>query len=146
MKSTIEDTLRHVQFLNRYLNTFDIQCMTTVVLLELGISTKRDGFDYMKNGIVLLCEDPALLITKGVYPEIGKCYDPPVSNMQVEQSIRSAITDAWSQRNKRVWGYYFPEDTGRYSQKPTNAELMTRIARILELWQGCQKEVSYETK
>ena len=48
MKSTIEDTLRHVQFLNRYLNTFDIQCMTTVVLLELGISTKRDGFDYMK--------------------------------------------------------------------------------------------------
>lgn len=120
--------------------------MTTVVLLELGISTKRDGFDYMKNGIVLLCEDPALLITKGVYPEIGKCYDPPVSNMQVEHSIRSAITDAWSQRNKRVWGYYFPEDTGRYSQKPTNAELMTRIARILELWQGCQKEVSYETK
>lgn len=146
MKSTIEDTLRHVQFLNRHLNTLDIQCMTTVVLLELGISTKRDGFDYMKNGISLLCEDPALLITKGVYPEIGKCYNPPVSNMQVEQSIRSAITDAWLQRNSRVWGYYFPESTGRNPQKPTNAELMTRIARILELWQGCQKEVSYEIK
>lgn len=146
MRSTIEDTLRHVQFLNRHLNTFDLQCMTVVVLLELGISTKRDGFDYMKNGIILLCEDPALLITKGVYPEIGKCYDPPVSNMQVEQSIRSAITDAWSQRNKRVWGYYFPGSTGSKPKKPTNAELMTRIARILELWQGCQKEVSYEIK
>lgn len=146
MKSTIEDTLRHVQFLNRHLNTLDIRCMTTVVLLELGISTKRDGFDYIKNGIILLCEDPALLITKGVYPEIGKCYDPPVSNMQVEQSIRSAITDAWSQRNSRVWGYYFPDAVSRNPQKPTNAELMTRIARILELWQGCQKEVSYEVK
>ena len=146
MKSTIEDTLRHVQFLNRHLNTLDIRCMTTVVLLELGISTKRDGFDYIKNGIILLCEDPALLITKGVYPEIGKCYDPPVSNMQVEQSIRSAITDAWSQRNSRVWGYYFPDAASRNPQKPTNAELMTRIARILELWQGCQKEVSYEIK
>ena len=35
MKSTIEDTLRHVQFLNRHLNTVDLQCMIIVVLLEL---------------------------------------------------------------------------------------------------------------
>ena len=146
MKSTIEDTLRHVQFLNRHLNTCDLQCMTVVILLELGISTKRDGFEYMKKGITLLCEDPVLLITKGVYPEIGECYDPPVSNMQVEHSIRSAITDAWTQRNKRVWGYYFPDATGRDPKKPTNAEFITRIARILELWQGCRKEVCYESK
>lgn len=146
MKSTIEDTLRHVQFLNRHLNTCDIQCMVVVILLELGISTKRDGFEYIKKGILLMYEDPALLITKGVYPEIGKCFNPPVSNMQVERSIRSAISDAWLLRNKRVWGYYFLDSTGSNPKKPTNAEFVTRISRILELWQGCQKEVSYESK
>ena len=146
MKSTIEDTLRHVQFLNRHLNTFDLQCMVIVVLLELGISTRRDGFDYMKKGILLLCGDPSLLITKGVYPEIGACYVPVVGSQQIEQSIRSAITDAWTQRNKRVWGYYFSGTTGSNPKKPTNAEFMTRIARVLELWQCCQKEASYENK
>ena len=146
MKSTIEDTLRHVQFLNRHLNTLDIQCMTIVILLELGVATKRDGFDYMKQGILLMCDDPALLITKGVYPEIGKCYSPPVGSQQIEQSIRSAINDAWTQRNNRVWGYYFPDVTGNKPKKPTNAEFITRIARVLELSQCCQKEASYERK
>ena len=146
MKRTIEDTLRHVQFLNRHLNTVDLQCMIIVFLLELGIATKRDGFDYMNQGILLMCDDPALLITKGVYPEIGKCYTPPVGSQQIEHSIRSAINDAWTQRNSRVWGYYFPDSTGSKPKKPTNAEFITRIARILELWQRCQKEVSYEIK
>ena len=146
MKSTIEDTLRHVQFLNRHLNTVDLQCMIIVVLLELGIATKRDGFDYMKQGILLMCDAPALLITKGVYPEIGKCYTPPVGSQQIEHSIRSAINDAWTQRNSRVWGYYFPDAADGKQKKPTNAEFITRIARILELWQRCQKEVSYEIK
>ena len=113
---------------------------------ELGISTKRAGFDYIKKGILLMCDDPAALITKGVYPEIGKSYDPPVSDMQVEQSIRSAISDAWMQRNTRVWGYYFINTTGGKPKKPTNAEFISRIARILEVWQCCQKEVCYEIK
>lgn len=141
MKTTIEDTLRHVQFLNRHLNTLDLQCMVIVVLLELGVATKLDGFDYIMRGIILLCDDPALLITKGVYPEIGKCYEPRIGSQQVERSIRTAISDAWSQRNSKVWGYYFTDP-----KKPTNAEFITRIARILELWRCCQREASYETK
>lgn len=146
MKSTIEDTLRHVQFLNRHLRTCDLQCMTVVILLELGISTKRAGFDYIKKGILLMCDDPTLLITKGVYPEIGKCYNSPSSDFQVEQSIRSVISDAWSQRNKRVWGYYFPDPIDGDPKKPTNAEFITRIARVLELWQCCRKEACYENE
>lgn len=146
MKSTIEDTLRHVQFLNRHLRTCDLQCMTVVILLELGISTKRAGFDYIKKGILLMCDDPTLLITKGVYPEIGKCYNSPVSDFQVEQSIRSVISDAWSQRNKCVWGYYFPDPIDGDPKKPTNAEFITRIARVLELWQCCRKEACYENE
>ena len=146
MKNTIEETLKHVQFLNRHLNTLDLQCMVIVVLLELGIATKRDGFDYILKGIILMCDDPALLITKGVYPVIGECYDPPIGSQQIEYSIRSAINEAWLQRNGRVWGYYFPDSAGSKSKKPTNAEFITRIARIMELWQCCQKEVSYGTK
>lgn len=146
MKNTIEDTLRHVQFLNRHLNTCDLQCMVVVILLELGISTKRIGFDYMKKGILLMYDDPALMITKGVYPVIGKSYRPPAGSLQVEYSIRSALSDAWQQRNSRVWGYYFPDSTEGEPKKPTNAEFISRIARVLELWQCCQKEVSYERK
>ena len=146
MKSTIEETLQHVQFLNRHLNTCSLECMIVVVLLELGISTKRAGFDYIKKGILLMCDDPAALITKGVYPEIGKSYTPSVSDLQVEQSIRSAISDAWNQRNPRVWGYYFHNTAGDKPKKPTNAELISKIARVLELWQCCQKEVYHGAK
>ena len=49
MTYTTENTLKHVLFLARHLNNCDLSCVVLAMLLELGIPTKRDGFDYVKN-------------------------------------------------------------------------------------------------
>lgn len=144
MVSTIEGTLKHALFLARHLNKSELQCATVAVLLELGISTKRMGFDYLKKGIVLFCEDPSQMITKEIYPAIGNQYTPEVDTESIEQTIRSAITDAWRTRDEKVWRYFFPTDENGRVSKPSNAEFISRIGRFLELWQGCCKEVAYE--
>lgn len=53
MRSTIEDTLKHAQFLARHLNKCGPQCAIVAVLLELDISTKGPAFEYLKRAIIL---------------------------------------------------------------------------------------------
>ena len=145
MESAIGDTLKHALFLARHLNTCDIQCVTVAMLLDLGIPTKRIGFDYLINAILLFCDDPAQMLTKEIYPAVGRLYDTGVGAWQIERAIRTAITEAWDSRNPRVWHYYFPQcEDG--AEKPTNAEFISGVGRFLELWKGCCKEVADERK
>lgn len=146
MGNTIGGTLRHAHFLARHLNKCELQYAVVAVLLELGIPTKRIGFDYLKNAIMLLFEDPAKMMTKGIYPAVSDLYDPEIGEFQIEQAIRSAITEAWKDRDEDVWSYYFPLDKNGNVKKPTNSEFISRIARFMELWQGCCKEVNYARK
>lgn len=144
MAGTIEGTLKHALFLSRHINQCDPQYVAVVVLLELGVSPKRSGFDHLKNAIMLRFRYPTQILTKDIYPAVGGAYDPKVSVFQVEQTIRSAITKAWENRDDRVWGYYFPPDRNGRIKKPSNAEFISIIARFIELWEGCCKEVSHE--
>lgn len=146
MVSTLEGTLEHALFLARHLNKCSPQCAAVAMLLELGVPTKRIGFDYLKNAIVLFCEDPTQMITKGIYPAVGQLYTPEASPFQVEQAIRTAVNDAWENRDEVVWNYYFPADGHGNTKKPPNAEFISRMGRFLELWQGCCEEVSYGEK
>ena len=142
MTSTIEDTLKHVLVMARYLNSSDPQSAAIAVLIDLGIATKSPGFAYLKDAIVLFLDDPIQLVTKGIYPAIGECYQSKPSAKQVEIAIRRAITDAWECRNERTWAYYFKPDRNGKIKKPTNAEFISMIAYFLELWKGCSKGVS----
>lgn len=139
MKCTIEGTLKHVLFYSKYLNNFDLQSVTVAVLIELGVATKRNGFDYLKKAVMLLYEEPVSQVTKDIYPAVGACYSPAVGKLQVEQAIRSAINEAWKNRDEDVWAYYFPQ-----GKKPSNAEFISGIVRFLELLRGCRKEAAYE--
>ena len=140
MASDIGNTLNHVSFLSRHFHGDDIPCRAIIVLLDLGIPTNRDGFDYLKNAIVLRYIGPSRAASKELYPEVGRCYDPEADYVQVEQAIRSAIKDAWKNRDERVWGYYFADRKKGLVKCPTNLEFITRIVYILVLWQGCCKE------
>ena len=144
MHCAIEDTLKHVLFLAKYLNHCDLNCMALVVLIELWFSTKMDGFDYLQNAIVLRCHDPTQRVTKSIYITVGQGYSPQLDKDQVEFAIRSAIVGAWKDRDESTWRCYFPVDRNGNVKKPTNAEFISRVARILELWQGCCKEVGHE--
>lgn len=146
MVSSIEDTLKHVVFLAKHLHGCDLQCVTTAVLLELGVPPRLAGFDYLERAILLYYEDPTQMLTKETYPDVGKFYDPPASSYQVERQIRVAINEAWKNRDARMWSYYFTADIGGDIRKPSNGEFISRVARFVQLWQGCCKGVGYENE
>ena len=143
---TIEETLKHALFLARHIHKGDLQCAATAVLLELRVPANRIGFDYLKNAIVLFYDDPAQMITKGLYPAVGELYEAKPGSVQVEQAIRAVIKDAWKNRNEKVWVYYFSSviDKNGNLKKPSNSEFIAGIGRFLELWQGCCEEANYE--
>lgn len=142
--STIEVTLEHALFLARHLHRCGLQYAAIAILLELGIPTHRDGFDYLKNSIVLFCADPTQVLSKGIYLEIGQMYSTNPDHQQIENAIRSAIDAAWRNRNEKVWRIYFLPGPDGKLRKPTALEFISRIGYFLELWEGCCKEVSYE--
>ncbi|MBQ8239072.1 MAG: sporulation initiation factor Spo0A C-terminal domain-containing protein [Oscillospiraceae bacterium] len=144
MTSTIERTLQHALFLSRHINGSDPQCAIVVVLLELGVATKRAGFDYLKTAILLRYKHPTQLLTKELYPDVGRSYDPEVSGFQVEQSIRSAIARAWKERDEKAWALYFPAGIDGTVKRPSNADFISMIARFIELWKSCCKGGAYD--
>lgn len=104
------------------------------MLLELGVPTKLDGFQYLCQAIPSLAEDPGQSLTKELYPAVGRCYHRQGQN--VERSIRSAICAAWVNRDDRVWRRYFPADHHGQIPRPTNAAFLSRLAGYLSACGG----------
>lgn len=144
MASTIGGTLKHAKFLARHLNRCAFQYAAVAVLLELEVPTNRIGFEYLKQSIIIYVEDPAQAAMKGIYPTISSLYDPEPTAQQIEQAMRSAINEAWENRDEKVWRHFFRTDRDGNVEKPSNIEFISKIARFLELWKACCEEVTYE--
>ncbi len=98
-------------------------------LLELGFPTKLKGYTYICEAALIMSRDFSQSVTKEIYPVIAK--NVAGSAQQVERAIRNAIACAWNKRNVRRWSRYFQPDTRGDVPKPTNAELITRLAHII---------------
>lgn len=144
MGQGIERTLRHAILLARHLSRCGPQYIVVAVLLELGVPAHCAGYTYLKHAILLFHDNPAAILSKGIYPAVGQLFSPQVSQLQVEQAIRKAVDEAWKNREPSVWSIYFPSATDAATKKPTNAEFIAQIAYFVELWEGCCKEVAYE--
>lgn len=142
MASTIENTLVHALFFSRHLKYCDLPCVVVAVLMELGVPTKTAGFDYLKTAILVFMEDQTQMVTKDLYPTVAKAYTSKPGYAQIEKGIRRAISEAWARRDNDIWKCYFSANKDGNIEKPTNAEFISRIARFIELWQGCCKEVN----
>lgn len=138
MLSTISETLVHILFLARHLNGCSLQCVVTVMLMELGIPTKCVGFALIKEAVLLYFANPTRVFSKDIYLEISQRYYQ-CSEEQVDQAIRDAIKAAWKRGNKTAWSWYFSYGSADL-QKPTNGEFISRLAYTLELWKGCCRE------
>lgn len=95
------------------------------LLLELGLSTKHDGYDYLMEAIPSYAANSAQAFTKELYPAIGKQFRR--SGDSVERSIRSALDAAWKVGNPELWQLYFPNS----SRRPTAAQFISRMAKQL---------------
>lgn len=97
----------------------------TNLLLQLSISTKHNGFSYLREAIVLMAKDPDQSVTKVLYPEVAHICGCHKDN--VERSIRTALDRAWDKRNEAVWARYFPDALHR----PSNSVFISRLAEVL---------------
>ena len=139
MPNNVEKMLDHILFLARRFRVSDVKYIAMIILLELGIEPKYDGYRYLVNAIVLCIEAPTQISVKNLYIAIAALYNGSVDAQQVEQSIRSAIRQAWSKRNEEIWNCYFMHNGKETAVKPSNGDFISIVACIVELWKGwCQ--------
>lgn len=108
------------------------------LLMTLGIPTKLRGYIYLQEAIMEAMRDPHQQITKTLYPAVADLTGS--SPVQVERSIRSAITSAWKTRDEQLWRLYFQSDCSGNVPKPTNGAFITSLASRLSASNEASKQ------
>ena len=143
MRYEIEKTLDHVLYLARRFKKEDVEQVIMMLLIELGIPTHYDGFDYLVKAVSIFCNDPTQMIVKGLYPAVARQYDRDMESTHIEQAIRGAIQFAWNKHDDDIWMLYFPPGK-EGMKKPTNTEFVSRLAYAVELWKACREKYAEE--
>jgi len=117
--------------INLYHN--NLQISVTNLLHELGVPSHIKGYQYIREGIIMLYEKPEIIggITKELYPEIASKFDTTVS--RVERAIRHAIEVSWNRGNWRLMEEIFGHSVDIDKAKPTNSEFIVTVADKLKL-------------
>ncbi len=111
----------------------NLQISITKTLHELGVPSHIKGYQYIREGISLVYQNPEIIggITKELYPEIAKKYTTTVS--RVERAIRHAIEVSWNRGNWQLMEDIFGYSVDIEKAKPTNSEFIVTIADKLRL-------------
>lgn len=111
----------------------NIQMSITKILHELGIPSHIKGYQYIREGIGIIFENPETIggITKELYPELADKFDTTVS--RVERAIRHAIEVSWNRGDWNLMEEIFGNSVDIDKAKPTNSEFMVTIADKLRL-------------
>lgn len=141
MVAAINEAIEHLRFLAKMFSRKNVRYVVILLLLEIGIPTNYDGFEYLVQAIMIYFSDPAQMIVKGLYPAVANACNKPEDAELIDSAIRAAIAFAWDQCCD-TRELYFPSN--RYSDKPSNTVFISRVARILQVWEGCRKEVESE--
>ena len=111
----------------------NLQVSITKILHELGIPSHIKGYQYIREGIGIVFENPDTIggITKELYPELADKYDTTVS--RVERAIRHAIEVSWNRGDWDLMEEIFGHSVDIDKAKPTNSEFIVTIADNLKL-------------
>ena len=111
----------------------NLQISTTKILHELGVPSHIKGYQYIRDGIMMLYERPDVIggITKELYPEVASKYGTTVS--RVERAIRHAIEVSWNRGNWQLMEEIFGHSVDIDKAKPTNSEFIVTVADKLRL-------------
>lgn len=114
-------------------NANNLKISLTRLLHELGVPSHIKGYQYIREGILLLYDNPNIIggITKELYPEIAVKYDTSVS--RVERAIRHAIEVSWNRGNLDLMEEIFGHSVDYDKAKPTNSEFIVTLADKLKL-------------
>jgi len=111
----------------------NLQISITKILHELGIPSHIKGYQYIRDGVGLIFENPDMIggITKELYPELASKFDTTVS--RVERAIRHAIEVSWNRGNWDLMEEIFGNSVDIDRAKPTNSEFIVTVADKLRL-------------
>jgi len=111
----------------------NLQITITKILHELGVPSHIKGYQYIREGIVMLYKKPEVIggITKELYPEVAEKYNTTVS--RVERAIRHAIEVSWNRGNWQLMEDIFGHSVDIDKAKPTNSEFIVTIADKVRL-------------
>ncbi len=111
----------------------EIQLRVTELLHTLGVPSQIKGYQYLREGILMLYESTGLIggITKEVYPEIAIRYNTTAS--RVERAIRHAIEVSWNRADYATMNKLFGHSIDYDRAKPTNSEFMVTLSDTLRL-------------
>jgi len=115
----------------------DLRTVVSNILLNLGFSTKLQGYGFLREAILEVAEHPGQYVTKTVYPAVGNACG--ANKEQVERSIRNAIRKAWDKRDEAMWRLYFQPSSDGTVERPTNSEFITTIADRINMDRGVQQ-------
>ena len=142
MNVTINETLDYILFLTRHLRRGNIRAAALAILMDLGFPEYSDGFAYLRSAIIIRFGNTYMRFG-AIYQQIAEQHGLGITIQQIEQDIRSLITEAWKYRNVEKWMIVFPPNGNGDLEKPSNGRVIAKFACLLELWQDCCEEVSY---
>lgn len=135
LEKRIKDVTSNKKRDNRIINVSNnnIQISITKILHELGIPSHIKGYQYIRDAIGMVYDNPSLIggITKELYPEISMKYETSVT--RVERAIRHAIEVSWNRADWDLMEEIFGHSVDIDKAKPTNSEFIVTIADKLRL-------------
>lgn len=108
----------------------DPRTQVSNLLLALGVPTKLRGYGYLREAVLLMCQDPDQSLTKELYPAVAELCG--CASTHVERSIRSAIAAAWGHRDEHLWRMFFAADETGEIPRPTNGAFISRLADSMQ--------------
>jgi len=114
-------------------NKLGLQCLLIKALHSLGIPSHIKGYKYLKEGILLLYDDPMLgsHIMKNLYPKIALICN--TTSRCVEKSIRHALEIGWDRGDYKLMEEIFGHSISFNKTKPTNSEFMVTLVDKLKI-------------
>ena len=102
-----------------------IHVKVTELLAKLGIPCNLSGYRQLHKAIMLYISDPTLPLCKELYPMVA---DSTLvkDGKTAEHTMRLAIESAWANRDKEIWGFYFPK------HKESRPKLKLFISRLAQ--------------
>ena len=111
----------------------NVEAMVTSIIHEIGVPAHIKGYQYLREAIMIAVNDMDVInaITKVLYPQVAKTFATTPS--RVERAIRHAIEVAWDRGDLETLQRFFGYTVSNTKGKPTNSEVIARIADKLQL-------------
>ena len=111
----------------------ELENVVTKILHELGIPSHIKGYQYLRDGIIMICDNTNYIgsITKLLYPALAKKHN--TSSSRVERAMRHAIEVGWIRSDWKFTEDLFGQSVDFNRTKPTNSEFLVTIADKIRL-------------